>query len=481
MSDIDYTEKIATFNLLVGNNNEEVALNYLTLANWDETKAAMLYNQENKGAEAKLQSNINAPINQNNPIKNNIDNFKDNDIDNFDMPLNCLDTYYYTQNYRDPKINYKLNKYPECRIFTKGLIDALKIFKIDNRGYFPAFGNITQKCIKLYDVFINNLRTNVGLILIYNKKTYNDAVNIVRKLNENDLTKDLINSKTVILPLISGCLEADQITKDLKIKNFPTILICFYKNHMNFAVIAMIHNIMNNIKLLTEKLIEAHDLFNDGKKYKDYPMPNSKKNNIINNNNKNNNIINNNNNKDNNLLNDINNYLPDDINNINNINRDSYSNMTDGEILAKQENEMKKLEKMEENKKLEEAKKEREKKEEEERKKEEELIEKIKADSILNLLPKEPDDDNPDKCVILFRFPDGEKVVQRKFLKTEKVSVLYLYIQSLGREIYSEKEEKKFSLIQTFPFKNFDEIQNNTLEQEGLFPNGMLQIRTSIG
>ena len=96
-------------------------------------------------------------------------------------------------------------------------------------------------------------------------------------------------------------------------------------------------------------------------------------------------------------------------------------------------------------------------------------------------MPKEPDDDNPDKCVILFRFPDGEKVVQRKFLKTEKVSVLYLYIQSLGREIYSEKEEKKFSLIQTFPFKNFDEIQNNTLEQEGLFPNGMLQIRTSIG
>ena len=69
MEDIDYTEKIATFNLLVGNNNEEVALNYLTLANWDETKAAMLYNQENKGAEAKLQSNINAPINPMYPYK----------------------------------------------------------------------------------------------------------------------------------------------------------------------------------------------------------------------------------------------------------------------------------------------------------------------------------------------------------------------------------------------------------------------------
>ena len=95
------------------------------------------------------------------------------------------------------------------------------------------------------------------------------------------------------------------------------------------------------------------------------------------------------------------------------------------------------------------------------------------------MIPEEPKDDNPDKCVILFRFPDGEKVVERKFLKTDNISLLYLYIKSLGREIYDEKEEKHFSLIQSFPFKNFDELQNNTLEQEGLFPNAMLQIRTT--
>ena len=79
----------------------------------------------------------------------------------------------------------------------------------------------------------------------------------------------------------------------------------------------------------------------------------------------------------------------------------------------------------------------------------------------------------------MFRFPDGEKVVERKFLKTEKVSLLYLYVNSFGNQIYNEKEEKGFSLIQTFPFKNFDEVQENTLEQEGLFPNAMLQIRIS--
>ena len=64
-----------------------------------------------------------------------------------------------------------------------------------------------------------------------------------------------------------------------------------------------------------------------------------------------------------------------------------------------------------------------------------ELLEKIQAKSALEILPEEPSDDNPDKCVIVFRFPDGEKVVQRKFLKTDKITNLYLHIKSFGREI----------------------------------------------
>ena len=251
------------------------------------------------------------------------------------------------------------------------------------------------------------------------------------------------------------------------------------------------------MKLLSEKLFEAHELLNKGKNVsslnKIFPpidkIDKKLSNNIINNNNNinynndiitnsiNNNNVNNSNNINNkqNILNDINNYLPDDINEVN---RDSYTYMTDGEILAKQEREMKSLERMEEQKRLEEKRKEREKKEEEEKKKEQELIENIKVKSILSILPEEPSDDNPDKCVILFRFPDGEKVVQRKFLRSDNVSLLYLYIKSLGREIYSENEEH-FSLIQSFPYKNFDEVQDHTLEQEGLFPNAMLQIKAN--
>jgi hypothetical protein len=36
-SKIDYTEKIRNFQAIVDNYNEEISLNYLTKANWDES------------------------------------------------------------------------------------------------------------------------------------------------------------------------------------------------------------------------------------------------------------------------------------------------------------------------------------------------------------------------------------------------------------------------------------------------------------
>ena len=151
--------------------------------------------------------------------------------------------------------------------------------------------------------------------------------------------------------------------------------------------------------------------------------------------------------------------------------------LSDSEIRKFQDNEMKELEKFEEEReRIEKEEKEKKRKEEEEKKK---MEEKEKEDKELfsMLIPPEPDDDNPDKCVIIFRLPDGEKNIQRKFLKTDKVAVLYDYIRSLGKEIYSEEDSHNFSIIQTFPYKNFENKINNTLEEEGLFPNSMLQIK----
>jgi len=162
-------------------------------------------------------------------------------------------------------------------------------------------------------------------------------------------------------------------------------------------------------------------------------------------------------------------------NNYSNINNNMYNfqdqniPMTDSDIRKIQDTEMKELEKIEEEK----LKKE---KEENEKKRREEQKEKEKKELFSLLIPPEPDDNNPDKCIIIFRLPDG-KNIERKFLKTDKISLLYDYIRSLGKDIYTEEEYQDFSILQTFPFKNFEDKLNMTLEEEGLFPNSMLQIK----
>ena len=123
-------------------------------------------------------------------------------------------------------------------------------------------------------------------------------------------------------------------------------------------------------------------------------------------------------------------------------------------------------------------KKKEEKKIEEEKKRiEEEIKNQQKRIEILKKnLPPEPDDSNPDKCTILFRYPNGSSNIERKFLKNDKISLLYDFVDTLGRDIYTENHYFKFELIQTFPFKRYDN-KEKTLEEEGLFPNAMLQIK----
>ena len=493
--DIDYTEKIKTFNLLVGNTNEEIALNYLTITNWDEDQAAILYNKENKGADAKLINNnnlINPNINNNNFFPNNNPNYIPIDYYNFDSPQLIPNTYNNKVNN-----NAKLTKYAQCKIYRQGFFDGLQIWKVDNRSYYETYFKQFEsklKLFKLYEAFITNLKTNIGIIYLYDKNNINTALTVFRDLIINQQVKELLHNRCCIYPMVNKSFEASDIIKTLKITRFPVIIICFYKNQNYYAVIQVINNIMSNIPLLNKKILEAHDLLNEPKNnYPNYPnqIPKTNNNNIINKNNnnnnnkrinnktinKNNNNINNNNSNSNNsknLLDDPRNYMFDDdtIKNDFPKNDNPYPYMSDGEILKKQEEEMKSLERIEEEK----IKK---KKREEEEKIKKEKEEQNQKEFFTKQLPEEPSDDDPNKCTIMFRFPDGEKTVQRKFLKTDKISLLYIYVKSLGREIYSDKSENSFSLVQPFPFKNFNDSQENTLENEGMFPNAVLQIRVA--
>ena len=101
---------------------------------------------------------------------------------------------------------------------------------------------------------------------------------------------------------------------------------------------------------------------------------------------------------------------------------------------------------------------------------------KNKAKDALMKIVEEPDKDNPEATTICFRYPDGETTKNRRFLKSHKIQNLYDYVTSLGEEIYTEKQNKNFTLLQPFPPQIYDNLEN-TLEQEGLYPNALVQIK----
>lgn len=88
-------------------------------------------------------------------------------------------------------------------------------------------------------------------------------------------------------------------------------------------------------------------------------------------------------------------------------------------------------------------------------------------------LPEEPnrDSDKSVLCRICVRLPDGRKV-QRNFLKTESVQLLwsFCYSQIDDQSENNNNKKKPFKLIQAFPgsYKTLHYGSNTTFEQSGL-------------
>jgi hypothetical protein len=102
------------------------------------------------------------------------------------------------------------------------------------------------------------------------------------------------------------------------------------------------------------------------------------------------------------------------------------SSSTNADLISQQKEEIAQLEKLEEERK----KKEREDKirlerEIEEKKKKAEEMEQLKLKKIKSL-PPEPESENPESSLIIFRYPDGNRRIERRFLKSEKVNVNYI-------------------------------------------------------
>ena len=264
--------------------------------------------------------------------------------------------------------------------------------------------------------------------------------NFISQICRSSMSFNILKKDFIIYPLLANTNEGNK-TQDIITDSpliFPSFVFCFNSSKYPSAILTRNH-IINILESETITLKSFHEVL----------LETSKKLNI------------NNNNNTNNIMNEID---------------KSFGPLTDAEILNQQNFDMEKLEK-EAIKKEEELQKEK-KKEEEKRKEEENKLKEIeeKAKEAKNKIVEEPEEGGPDSTTICFRYPDGEKSKNRRFLKSHTIQNLYDYITSLGEEIYTEKDNNHFSLYQPFPPKKYD-IMENTLEKEGLFPNAVIQIR----
>ena len=446
MDKINYAEKIANFNLIVGNQNEDLAYKYLYKTGWDETKAVELYNNDSKKMMDHLTKHLQMKERKEKMRPKNIKYYPEYKIDSINNIFNKITSY----------------------------------FKEDNSKYFNRFSKL-KNATKLLEDFIYLLKksSKTGIIIIYSSNQMRLIIDQFRTILNEPLSNELFFHNTILYPVVESSPEGDNFITELNCKKLPTLIICKYKNDESLAIIGRA-DIPINLPDFRDKILESEQVYSNNSIQKNQKY-NNKNNNLShikeekkNQNNENKNNINNN--GDGKYIPDIGDYdfeEEEGIDFIYNLPENNNIKMTDGQVLAFQELKIRELEKLEEKKEIEEKKK----MEKEEKYKNIINQEIEESKKIADNLKPEPDDDNPDKCIILFRFPDGEKNVQRKFLKQDKIQVLYDYIKSLGREIFSENEHHHFSLLQTFPFKLFDDKKDKTLEEEGLFPNSVLQIK----
>ena len=435
--EIDYNAKILNFLAMTETGDQEVATKYLETSDWDETKAVN-----------KFFNNITPIISStpnNNNIINNI-NLANDEINNINIPTNRSTIGLINQddnNNKTIKIQKKkgfINKYILGTI--KFLLDCCserrEVAKNDEKKLFQYLPNLTDDFI----YFCQSIKKKIGIIIFYTANNVAFLHNFINQISRSTLTMNIIKNNFIIFPLLSNTNEGykiQEIVSDNQLL-FPSFVFCSKLNNSEQDYINTILNKYNIIKILESEAITINVFHST----------------IIDISNK---YISNNNNK---------------------INKNEFDNsfgpLTDAEILNQQNYDMEVLER-EVQRKEDELKK--EKMDEEKRKKEEEIkIKEIedKAEEAKKKIVDEPNENDPESTEICFRYPDGEKTKNRRFLKTHTIQNLYDYVTSLGEEIYSETENNQFSLYQPFPPKKYD-VMDNTLEKEGLFPNAVIQIR----
>ena len=221
----NYAEKIENFKLLVENQDDEIAINYLQKAKWDESIAANLYNEE-KSLIYNPESTSTTIINE---------------IDKVDM-----------KKYKVIPIPY-----PQKIGFIGSFFCIFKAFP-KNDPCIEFFKSISD--IKTYlDDFITNLKEKIGIIIIYNQNNVEQIKKLANGLIELSINEEIKDIKKVILPIFDKSDTGQELIKNAKINQFPTLLLCKYKNNKNLYIIDKIESPID-IKILGQKLKNLYSL-----------------------------------------------------------------------------------------------------------------------------------------------------------------------------------------------------------------------------
>ena len=90
--------------------------------------------------------------------------------------------------------------------------------------------------------------------------------------------------------------------------------------------------------------------------------------------------------------------------------------------------------------------------------------------TVVNNFMEKQNYDDINICKIKFINSNDKKYIIKEFIKTDKASSLFDYVESLGRDMKSIHNFSSFDLAHSFPITYLSQFKNKTLLEEGLFP-----------
>ncbi len=217
---IDYNLKIKNFMAMTETGDPEVAQQYLSSVNWDETKAVnKFYNKIKINTNANNLNINNSLYTQNNSTNNNNNNNNQSEGGGF------------FSNFFSSITNFLFSPCISRR-------------EIDIEEENKIFKDLPNK-INNFEHFNKLIKRNIGIIIFYSVDNIGFLKGFINKINGNSKLKELLNQNVITYPLLSSTDEAYKIENMITDDNlkYPSFFFC-YNNSNN---ILNKNNILNRL------------------------------------------------------------------------------------------------------------------------------------------------------------------------------------------------------------------------------------------